>query len=77
MIIPPFEPRESKPIRPPMVYVREPLKWEYKQVIRDLENEKAPDEEELNKLGAEGWELTSIVQYLHTVYFYFKRLADR
>ena len=38
-IIPPHEPKQPEPIHPPMIYVKESLKWEYKQITRDLETE--------------------------------------
>lgn len=47
MLIPPREPQQQ-PVRPPMVYVEKQLKWEYKQIVRDLEKEKPLDEAELN-----------------------------
>ena len=75
-LIPPREP-QSQPIRPPMVYVEKPLKWEYKQVVRDLENEKPLDEAELNTLGGEGWELSGIAQQPPRTYYYFKRQVEK
>jgi len=77
MLIPPHEPKQSEPVRPPMVYVKKSLKWEYKQIIRDLENEKPLDEEELNPLGEEGWELTGVAQHPPQTYFYFKRQIEK
>ena len=74
---PPVEPKESKPIRPPMVYIRETAKWQYKQVIRDLEKEKPLDESELNALGTEGWEMSGVFSDHLLVYYYFKRLTDK
>jgi hypothetical protein len=76
MLIPPREPQPN-PIRPPMVYVEKPLKWEYKQLVRDLENEKAPDEAELNALGEEGWEMSGVAQQPPRAYFYFKRQIEK
>jgi hypothetical protein len=58
-----------------MVYVEEPIRWQYKQVTRRLEKEKLPTEEELNKLGEQGWELSGIFANQSVVYFYFKRPA--
>ena len=55
-----------------MVYVTEPLRWEYKMVARDLEDEKPLSEEELDTLGAQGWELTGILAAPPTAYYYFK-----
>jgi hypothetical protein len=77
MIIPPFDPKQSEPVRPSMVYVKKSLKWEYKQIVRNLNEEGAPQEPELNVLGEEGWELSGVVQQPPLVYFYFKRLVDK
>lgn len=63
-------------IQPPIVYVKEELFWEYKQLIRNLAKEKAPTEDELNTLGADGWELAGVFTDSPFVYFYFKRLAE-
>jgi hypothetical protein len=76
-IIPPYEPKQSEPARPPMVYVRKSVEWEYKQIVRNLEKENAPDEAELNKLGEDGWEMTGVVQQPPFAYFYFKRLVEK
>ena len=54
MLIPPQEPKQPEPVRPPMLYVKKSLKWEYKQIARDLSKEKPLDEAELNVLGEEG-----------------------
>jgi hypothetical protein len=59
----------------PIVYERQELIWEYKQVIRNLVKEQAPTEEEFNKLGAEGWELAGAFNDSLLAYFYFKRLS--
>jgi hypothetical protein len=53
------------------------LKWEYKQIIRNLERENPPDEAELNALGAEGWEMSGVAQQPPFAYFYFKRLIEK
>jgi hypothetical protein len=76
-ILPPYEPRNREPVRPPMIYVEQTLKWEYKPVVRNLKKEKPLNEAELNELGAEGWELSGVAQYPPTVYFYFKRLVEK
>ena len=76
MLIPPREPQQQ-PVRPPMVYVEKQLKWEYKQIVRDLEKEKPLDEAELNQLGEEGWELSGVAQQPPLAYFYFKRLIEK
>ena len=75
-LIPPREP-QNQPIRPPMVYVEKPLKWEYKQIVRDLEDEKPLDEAELNAFGEEGWELSGIAQQPPLTYYYFKRQVEK
>jgi hypothetical protein len=62
-------------IQPPIVYVQEPLRWEYKQLIRNVAEAHAPTVEELNALGAEGWELAGIFTDGPLVYMYFKRSA--
>lgn len=76
MLIPPREPQQ-KPIRPPMIYVEKQTKWEYKQLVRNLENEKPPDEAELNALGEGGWEMSGVAQHPPLAYFYFKRLIEK
>ncbi|HEX5838710.1 MAG TPA: hypothetical protein VFY26_12835 [Anaerolineales bacterium] len=76
-LIPPREPGSSDPIRPHMVYVEKPLRWEYKQVVRNLESEKPLDESELNALGEDGWELAGVAQHPPFAYCYFKRPAEK
>lgn len=76
-IIPPHEPKQPEPVRPPMVYIERPTRWEYKQIVRNLETESPPDEAELNKLGEEGWGLSGVAQKPPFAYFYFKRLIDK
>jgi hypothetical protein len=58
-----------------MVLVRDKVKWEYKRVVQNLARDEAPTEGELNALGAEGWELATIIQDSPLVYLYFKRAA--
>jgi hypothetical protein len=71
----PFPPHRSEPsasrINPPWVPV-EP-RWEYKQVVRDLEDEGVMTESELNTLGNEHWELAGIMREDHRAHYYFKR----
>lgn len=64
---------QGQPFPPPVVYITEKPAWEYKQIIRNLAQEKAPAEAELNSLGADGWELAGIFTDSPLVYFYFKR----
>ncbi len=69
---PPEPPKPPGPRVPaPVVYV-EPT-WEYKRVVRDLATEPAPDEAELNALGAKGCELAAAFARGTEVHFYFKR----
>ena len=77
MLIPPSEPKPPEPVRAPMVYVKKPVKWEYKQIVRDLETEKLLDEAEMNALGEEGWELTGIAQQPPRTYYYLKRQIEK
>jgi hypothetical protein len=51
-----------------MVYVYEKQRWEYRVIIQS-----EVSEEELNALGAEGWELVGVVALPETTQFYFKR----
>lgn len=76
-LIPPHTPGQQEPIRPPMIFIEKQLKWEYKQIVRNLENEKPLDEAELNDLGKEGWEMTGVVQLPPIIYFYFKRQIEK
>jgi hypothetical protein len=71
----PFPPHRSEPsagrVNPPWVPV-EP-RWEYKQVVRDLEDEGVMTESELNALGNEHWELAGVMREDHRAHYYFKR----
>lgn len=69
-------PETTGQIQPPMVFVNKKPIWVYRLMVRDLTSESLPDESELNRLGAEGWELTGIFSTSNLAYFYFKRLMD-
>ncbi len=71
---PPDEPPQDAPT--PSLYVTETAAWEYKVLARDLEAEGLADEEALNHLGAEGWELAALVTHRSTATYIFKRLAS-
>lgn len=77
--LPPTPPRAplpaSSPVSAPLIYVHKSASWEYKQLIRNLGKEEAPNAAELNTLGKEGWELAGVTTDAPFVYFYFKRLA--
>ena len=75
-LIPPREP-QHEPVRPPMIYIEKSLKWEYKQIVRNIKKEKLLDEAELNALGVDGWEMTGIAQQPPLTYFYFKRQIEK
>ena len=75
-LIPPREP-QHEPIRPPMIYIEKRLKWEYKQIARNLKKEGTLSDEELNGLGAEGWEMSGVAQQSPLTYFYFKRQIEK
>ena len=53
----------------PRVYVKEPIRWEYRVVRFD---DDPPSEDALNELGNNGWELVAAL----TQTLYFKRLVD-
>jgi hypothetical protein len=76
-LIPPHEPKQPEPVHPPMIYIEKRLKWEYKQIVRNLKKENPPDETELNQLGEEGWEMSGVAQQPPLAYFYFKRLIEK
>jgi hypothetical protein len=76
-LIPPYEPKQSESVRPPMVYIEKRLNWEYKQIVRDLKKENPPDEAELNALGEEGWEMSGVAQQPPLAYYYFKRPIEK
>lgn len=71
----PFPPKPSEHrsarIEPPWVPI-EP-RWEYKALVRDCDTEGLPSEADLNRLGADHWELAGVVREGHQVHFYFKR----
>lgn len=77
MLIPPSEPKPPESVRPPMLYVKKSLKWEYKQLVRDLDKEKPLEEAELNALGEEGWELSGIAQQPPMTHYYLKRQTEK
>lgn len=65
---------EFEPAQPPMIYIRKPPKWEYKVATHQLPPGSHADENELNELGQDGWELAGIVHENSYTHFYFKRL---
>jgi hypothetical protein len=75
-LFPPREPEQHTPVRPPMIYIEKPLKWEYKQITRSLADEKPLDKTELNVLGEDGWEMTGVAKYESLVHYYLKRQRE-
>jgi hypothetical protein len=72
----PFQPDpdpRSNPVAVPMVTVRDEVRWEYRRILRNLRTEDVPDEADLNALGADGWELVSMVSDSPFLYLLFKR----
>ena len=66
----PTQPQEppAPHIKTPMVYVYEKQQWEYRIIAS------AMTQDELNSLGAEGWELVGVVALPASTQFYFKRV---
>ena len=54
---------DAPPVRvqPPTVIVYEPVKWEYRIITRDAADDPHGQQEELNRLGADGWELVGLL----------------
>lgn len=69
---PPQQPRIPQ-AQSPMVYVYEKQQWEYKVVVKTAAEELL-SEQELNELGASGWELVGVLALSGRVQFYFKRV---
>jgi hypothetical protein len=65
----------------PIIYEKVPIeqtRWEHHCLIIDPQREDVPREEELNKLGAEGWALAGVLDQSRSasqpfIYFYFIR----
>ena len=66
----PGEPRGGR-VEPPWVPVAP--RWEYKELVREVEAGPLPSEAELNALGDEHWELAGVVTDGPRIHFYFKR----
>lgn len=69
-------PNETEPedTIPPMVYIHQEAIWEYQHLDIDLRQEDPPNEEMLNDLAIEGWEMAGLFVYDHRLHIYFKRL---
>jgi hypothetical protein len=75
----PFPPGPAEPRAPHVAAPWVPFepKWEYKEMVRDLESAGLPTEADLNALGAEHWELAGVASAGTRVHFYFKRERTR
>jgi hypothetical protein len=72
---PTVDPGPRAPLQAPMVYVA-PM-WEYRHIHRPVGGEAPPiSEDELNALGADGWELTAVIPGPTGAHFYFKRAPE-
>jgi hypothetical protein len=69
------QPDTPAPLHLPIVYVGESARWQYKCVQVALTNDGEPPmrESDLNALGAEGWELVSVLALAEHIMYYFKR----
>lgn len=72
-IFPEVPPKESTQV--PIIYVKAGPVWEYMRLVRTLSQVSLPGEDELNTLGAQGWELAAIFADAPFVYWDFRRLA--
>jgi hypothetical protein len=68
----PEQPQEDK-VQPPIVYVDKDVGWEYRHVARNLDEQGVLEEEGLNDLGKDGWELVSVLNLGTWLHYYFKR----
>ena len=69
----PQPPQTPQPATPqphtPMVCVYERQQWEYRVIVQS-----AMTQDELNALGADGWELAGVLALPEATNFYFKRV---
>jgi hypothetical protein len=65
---------QQRAVQQPMVFVYEKQQWEYKVVVADAVHGQSLAEDDLNALGASGWELVGVVPLAGKVQFYFKRV---
>ena len=72
---PPYIAPDAPQVGSTIVYVNEPIAWEYKRIACNLMADEMLSTEELNALGADGWELTNVVTHAAFAHFYFKRCA--
>lgn len=71
--VPPIgEPGPRLMPQPPTVYM--PPAWEYR--VLQHAPDALPTEDEMNALGADGWELAAVVPAPAILHYYFKRTRD-
>ena len=59
----------------PIVYEKEETVLKYKLLTRNLEKEETLTEQELNELGAKGWELCGVLTIASVAHYYFKKFT--
>lgn len=69
----PHQPANIPAMPVPFVHVYKRDQWEYRRILCNLAQVETLSEDELNTLGAEGWELTTAINDSTSIYFYFKR----
>ena len=73
----PNHPDEGPVLPPtPMVYESVEYHWEYKHLQRNLDEQALLEEERLNELGQESWELVTVLKHNNTAHYYFKRTTE-
>ena len=76
-MIPPNAPEKEQQSASPtatLIYLPEKRLWQYKIMSYTLPHDVLPSETDLAELGAEGWELATVLPFDGVVHFYFKRL---
>ena len=68
-------PNSPAPIAP-MVYVKDRTIWQYRVLTGESPDKDKVDEQKLNELGREGWELAATLIHNGSVHFYFKRVKE-
>jgi hypothetical protein len=72
----PHIPQPDQPrVHPPTVFVYEKQAWEYRVISKNVADGPL-SEDELNALGAVGWELVGVATLTTNVQFYLKRVRS-
>ena len=72
-IIPHSVPDQPEHVQPPLVSVTEESGWEYKRLVVYLTAVPVPTVDDLNRLGADRWELCAGFTHEAFLHLYFKR----